>query len=59
MLKKAVHELSVDVTQVPDLALRLAGTDEDLPAADPIGAFTSKQVCSVDLDLVHLIRPQG
>ncbi|GAB3039684.1 hypothetical protein GCM10027052_20050 [Parafrigoribacterium mesophilum] len=59
VLKKAVRQLGVDNTQIPDLALRVAGTDVDLPSADPIGAHTSKHTCSIELDLVHLVRPQG
>lgn len=59
VLKEAVHRLGVDETQLPDLALRVAGTEVDLGSSDPIGAHTDKGTCSVDLDLVHLVRPQG
>jgi len=42
-----------------DLVLRLPDSSTDLALGAPIGAFVSKGVCDLVVDLVHLVRPQG
>lgn len=59
VLQKAVKELGIDHGQIPDLALRRAGTETDLPVSDPIGAYTAANTCGLELDLVYITRSQG
>ncbi|WP_086851337.1 hypothetical protein [Amycolatopsis kentuckyensis] len=56
---EAIAAFGLDPATSADLALRVAGTAEDLPPNSPIGAFVPKGSCAVQLDLVHLVRPQG
>jgi hypothetical protein len=52
------HRLSRDVCQQV-LVLRLPGSDQDLDLTQPVGAVVPKGTCSVTVDLVHTVRPQG
>jgi len=56
---KAVDEFDIEPADAADLALRLPGRDQDLDLAMPVGAIVPKGTCSVSLDLVHTVRPQG
>ena len=56
---KAIAEFGLDAGSSADLVLRLPGSTADLVLSTPIGAYVPKGTCSVTLDLVHLVRPQG
>lgn len=56
---KAISEFGLDPASSADLVLRLPGTTTDLVPTYPIGAYAPKGTCSVTVDLVHLVRPQG
>ena len=49
---------AVPVAAADPVALR-AGTTQDLVVTNPIGAYVGRGTCSVTLDLVHIVRPQG
>ena len=56
---KAVEALRLDAASSADLVLRLPGETTDLAASHPIGAYVPKGTCSLTVDLVHVVRPQG
>jgi hypothetical protein len=56
---KVIAAFGLDPATAADLVLRVPGANEDLPSNSPIGAFVPKGSCAVQLDLVHLVRPQG
>lgn len=56
--EEAIKHLKIDASTAADLVLRLAGQSEDLVATSPVGAYTTG-TCSLTLDLVHVVRPQG
>lgn len=56
---KAIAAFGLDASSSADLILRMAGSTEELPATNPIGAYVTKGSCALALDLVHLVRPQG
>src|SRR5437764_15085596 len=57
--EKAIAAFGLNPATAADLVLRVPGTNDDLPPNSPIGAFVPKGSCAVQLDLVHLVRPQG
>jgi hypothetical protein len=59
VLKKAVEAFGLEPPASTDLVLRLPGSTDELPLTTPIGAFVARGSCALDLDLVHLSRPQG
>ena len=56
---KAVEKLKLDPAASADLVLRLPGSTNDLVLTSPIGAYVPKGTCSITVDLVHQVRPQG
>jgi hypothetical protein len=56
---KAIAEFGLDAGSSADLVLRLPGSTADLVLSNPIGTYVPKGTCSVTLDMVHLVRPQG
>jgi hypothetical protein len=56
---KAIEALQLDAASSADLVLRLPGETTDLAASHPIGAYVPKGTCSLIVDLVHVVRPQG
>ena len=56
---QAIAELGLDPRSSADLVLRLPGPTEELPDANPVGAYVPKGTCALTLDLVHASRPQG
>lgn len=56
---KAIRSLGIDSGSSVDLTLRQPGSSEDLDAVKPIGTYVPKGTCSLILDLVHIVRPQG
>ncbi|MHA6783340.1 hypothetical protein ACVGOW_20455 [Pseudonocardia saturnea] len=57
--RMAVRDLGLDEATAADASIRLAGSDEDLPQNQPIGAYLDKGEHAIALDLVHRVRPQG
>jgi hypothetical protein len=55
----AIAALGISPANAADLELRIPGTEEDLDPAKPIGAYAAKGTCTLTLDLVHIVRPQG
>jgi hypothetical protein len=55
----AIAALGISPANAADLELRIPGTEEDLNPAKPIGAYVAKGICTLTLDLVHIVRPQG
>lgn len=57
VLAEAIAALRIDPSSAVDLTLRVPGSDEDLDATKPVGAYARKGHLAVDL--VHIVRPQG
>ena len=56
---KAIEAFKLDAATSADLVLRLPGATTDMVLTNPIGAYVPKGTCSVTVDLVHQVRPQG
>jgi hypothetical protein len=56
---KAIEKFEFSPAESADLVLRLPGSTEDLVATSPIGAYVPKGICTLTVDLVHAVRPQG
>ncbi len=52
-----IKKLEIDTATAADLVLRLPGQETDLVATIPVGAYAT--ACSLVVNLIHLVRPQG
>lgn len=59
VLADAIAALGIDHGTSVDLVLRELGSSEDLDLSKPIGAYVPKDSCSIALELLHIVRPQG
>lgn len=57
--ERAVKAFGISPADAADLVLRLPGSTTDLNLAEPVGALVSAHTCSLSLDLIHTVRPQG
>jgi hypothetical protein len=56
---EAIAALELDPGSSADLVLRLPGSGAELTVTSPIGAYVPAGTCTLTLDLVHVVRPQG
>jgi len=59
VLDETAKTLGISDADAADLVFRMTGTSVELDATAPIGSYVPQGSCSLELDLVHLVRSAG